>query len=814
VNDGGKIGKGLLAFFIQPIESIGAAIVMSLSKFPFFKEATGGTVQAAELMFQDPARMFRKNQGIGEFSTGKGGLMPSTQEWQHMLQGTKVQGLGADNDVFGGSGSDIDWLMKEMESNPTMAEHYTTSRWKKLAKRREGLFAATGTTGGFAGSDTTEKNWWETAGENWESNQSQTPLADDPLFGETGIFTQWGRDWDNWWESWGNKNPGTATINAEDLTTMGGGYDNLLQDFWNWLTGANDAGEDNTTTVENNTNVLEDWGNAWDDFTTSIDAGAKDWGRQISKWADEQGQAFGDWTKQVEKDTQSWLEWAGGGIEQAWEWITNFGKVNEAFADTGEESKEANKSWIDSIWDWIESIKIGIFGTRTAVDGFADTIVTAGDKITTAADVATGGIFQGSGHGRDTPAGTSQNPWNPIDAVIGAATGQPSNVFSGVFGEPTTSGGLYGTPKADDTGHSNQLGAYSDRFESSPGKFNDIYSKGEKVDPNSPEGKTIQGIYQKQHDAKIANDKQQAIMATVKKEVTTADAGKAYILAGGGEAGLAAVEMAKAEGLSMTDYGDIVKMSDALGLKDHPMIKTAREGLASQKAMAEKIMAQRIAAGQTPSIQGDMLGLFPNVEDSEVGWSDEAIAAIGGVSSSVKAAQQKLSDAFGITTYNVDGSVSTTPSDDSSDDSSDSDDSSGSGGGGWVNPAAIPYSQPGGVGVTPSSNNSSNNSRSDGGNPGAAARAAGYSRGNRRHSQYGGIITEPIVGVGIRTGQEYTFGEGGSERITPIDAGESIGGGGDIVINIGNITKEADYMKLKPLIQRWILEASSRRGTV
>ena len=29
-----------------------------------------------------------------------------------------------------------------------------------------------------------------------------------------------------------------------------------------------------------------------------------------------------------------------------------------------------------------------------------------------------------------------------------------------------------------------------------------------------------------------------------------------------------------------------------------------------------------------------------------------------------------------------------------------------------------------------------------------------------------------------------------------------------------DISKEADYMKLKPLIQRWILEASSRRGMV
>ena len=35
-----------------------------------------------------------------------------------------------------------------------------------------------------------------------------------------------------------------------------------------------------------------------------------------------------------------------------------------------------------------------------------------------------------------------------------------------------------------------------------------------------------------------------------------------------------------------------------------------------------------------------------------------------------------------------------------------------------------------------------------------------------------------------------------------------------INIHVGSITKEADYEKLKPLIQRWILEASSRRGMV
>ena len=33
-------------------------------------------------------------------------------------------------------------------------------------------------------------------------------------------------------------------------------------------------------------------------------------------------------------------------------------------------------------------------------------------------------------------------------------------------------------------------------------------------------------------------------------------------------------------------------------------------------------------------------------------------------------------------------------------------------------------------------------------------------------------------------------------------------------VYIGNIAQEADYNKLKPLIQRWILEAASRRGSV
>ena len=51
--------------------------------------------------------------------------------------------------------------------------------------------------------------------------------------------------------------------------------------------------------------------------------------------------------------------------------------------------------------------------------------------------------------------------------------------------------------------------------------------------------------------------------------------------------------------------------------------------------------------------------------------------------------------------------------------------------------------------------------------------------------------------------------------VTPMSEYEERNGNLNVInIHVGSISKEADYNKLKPLIQRWILEASSRRGTV
>jgi hypothetical protein len=88
----------------------------------------------------------------------------------------------------------------------------------------------------------------------------------------------------------------------------------------------------------------------------------------------------------------------------------------------------------------------------------------------------------------------------------------------------------------------------------------------------------------------------------------------------------------------------------------------------------------------------------------------------------------------------------------------------------------------------------------------------GIGDGTNPHSSRhfgGGQISEPIMGIG-RSGRTYSFGEHGAETITP----NGQGGGGGITINIARIDKTADFEQLKPMIQRWILEANSRRGMI
>lgn len=76
----------------------------------------------------------------------------------------------------------------------------------------------------------------------------------------------------------------------------------------------------------------------------------------------------------------------------------------------------------------------------------------------------------------------------------------------------------------------------------------------------------------------------------------------------------------------------------------------------------------------------------------------------------------------------------------------------------------------------------------------------------------GGIINEPISGIGMSSGQSYLMGESGAEMVTPL--GKS-GGGSNITINIQNMNGSDDDMrKLKKTILDVLQESSASRGRI
>lgn len=102
----------------------------------------------------------------------------------------------------------------------------------------------------------------------------------------------------------------------------------------------------------------------------------------------------------------------------------------------------------------------------------------------------------------------------------------------------------------------------------------------------------------------------------------------------------------------------------------------------------------------------------------------------------------------------------------------------------------------------------------------AAAAAASRSR-RRRRRDVGGMITEPVEGVGLWTGDTWTFGENGMEYVTPT---RGRNGGGDtsydqrnnvtVNVNIDKVSSEVDLQKIKPIVERALRESHSRRGII
>ena len=84
----------------------------------------------------------------------------------------------------------------------------------------------------------------------------------------------------------------------------------------------------------------------------------------------------------------------------------------------------------------------------------------------------------------------------------------------------------------------------------------------------------------------------------------------------------------------------------------------------------------------------------------------------------------------------------------------------------------------------------------------------------------GGMITEPVIGIGQHTGETWSFGERGMEYVTPNTA---FGGStnnydqkNNVVINvtIEKVTGNTDLQQIKPIVERALRESHSRRGII
>ena len=77
----------------------------------------------------------------------------------------------------------------------------------------------------------------------------------------------------------------------------------------------------------------------------------------------------------------------------------------------------------------------------------------------------------------------------------------------------------------------------------------------------------------------------------------------------------------------------------------------------------------------------------------------------------------------------------------------------------------------------------------------------------------GGIIREPIKGIGQRTGQSYLLGESGSEAVIPMNKMGGMGGTTTVNISIGNMSGNAnDLNKLRSTILEVMQTVNVNRG--
>lgn len=103
----------------------------------------------------------------------------------------------------------------------------------------------------------------------------------------------------------------------------------------------------------------------------------------------------------------------------------------------------------------------------------------------------------------------------------------------------------------------------------------------------------------------------------------------------------------------------------------------------------------------------------------------------------------------------------------------------------------------------------------------AARRSSSASSSRGRGRAVGGMITEPVQGVGLWTGNIWSFGENGNEWVTPMRGGKGQANNNYdqkstvlINVNVDKMSSDIDLQKLKPIVERAIRETHSRRGII
>jgi len=90
-------------------------------------------------------------------------------------------------------------------------------------------------------------------------------------------------------------------------------------------------------------------------------------------------------------------------------------------------------------------------------------------------------------------------------------------------------------------------------------------------------------------------------------------------------------------------------------------------------------------------------------------------------------------------------------------------------------------------------------------------------RGAIEEFAHGGILTEPVLGVGQRTGKQYLLGERGPEAVVPLEGGgmSEMSGPINVTFNVNGVFNSSDFeSSVKPMVLRWFKEVKANRGII